>query len=564
MSGGNANAGHSSVASGPGAAVNGQPVANVAARSSSAVQVAPAGSEVSVGNANAEHVPVATSNVVTVDGQQVLSFEVVMQALPSRLTVHTDPAGARVMLNNVKMGHSPVVLELPEPLGDYKVAVELKGYRSMERRVLVEAGDDKLVDFGRLSHRAGELSFDVSFEGVDQSEAAALIEQLEVELDGVRLPFDSSELKVVKEGEHTVRLLHPLYEGRVRTLYVKNKEEKVLTYQMSALPGRVEVVAPEGLTPVVRLNGQPAKQVEGVVLVPAYESVELEVRIQDHLTMLRRFEMQPNNKYVWEVQPVLIAGPVQEQNWTVPYQGLQLTWVGAGSYQMGSPMPEPGRLPNEGPQTTVRFSRGFWIGAYEVTQAQYFGVTSQNPSALVGANFPVESVTWEGAQRYCEVLNDFEETAGRLPDGYVYRLPTEAEWEYAVRAGTISPFTFGGDADASMGNFRGVYPVGKTGRKPRSADHYGTMPVGSYEPNAFGLYDTHGNVAEWTLDFYNGRLAGGSLTDPRPRDEGRRIAVRGGSWEDFATRVRCAARDEVRPDTKSNAIGFRVVLAPAL
>ena len=141
----------------------------------------------------------------------------------------------------------------------------------------------------------------------------------------------------------------------------------------------------------------------------------------------------------------------------------------------------------------------------------------------------------------------------------MYRLPTEAEWEYAARAGSVTPFHFGEIADPSMGNFQGSYPFDEQ-RKSKVEGHYGTRPVGSYVANAFGLYDMHGNVREFTADTYHARLPGKSLVDPRPRTEGRRITVRGGSWEDYARHVRSAWRVEVGVDTVSASLGFRVCL----
>jgi len=247
----------------------------------------------------------------------------------------------------------------------------------------------------------------------------------------------------------------------------------------------------------------------------------------------------------------------------MPYFGFRLAWIPPGKFVMGSPMREQGRLPNEGDRTEVTFTRGFWAGVYEVTQASFREIMDKMPSDFVGAKRPVDTVTWDEANTFCQILTALERDAGRLPQGYVYRLPTEAEWEYAARAGTTAPFHFGEQADTSKGNFRGVYPR-DLDEGQRTTESYGTEPVGSYSPNAYGLYDIHGNVSEWTVEAYNGRLPGGTLIDPDPRTDGNRYTLRGGSWEDFAVRVRTAARTEARKDTESNAIGFRVFLAPEL
>jgi len=313
--------------------------------------------------------------------------------------------------------------------------------------------------------------------------------------------------------------------------------------------------------PTVRLNQREVEMKAGRVAIPALEPVEFELSIPNYLTMVRTFELSPNEAVVWKVDPTPIPGPEVGKDWTMPYLNHAFSWIPAGSYTMGSPPREEGRLPNEGDTTRVNLTKGFWAGTFEVDQAAYREVMGKNPSGFAGARLPVDTVTWEEASAFCLLLTSTERKAGRLPEGYVFRLPTEAEWEYAARAGTETPFHFGQQADATMGNFRGVYPRDLDGGQ-RVSDSYGTEPVGSYASNAFGLYDVHGNVSEWTLDAYNGRLPGGSLVDPDPRTGGRRYTLRGGSWEDFAVRVRSAARVDARMDTESNAIGFRVFLAP--
>ena len=208
------------------------------------------------------------------------------------------------------------------------------------------------------------------------------------------------------------------------------------------------------------------------------------------------------------------------------------------------------------------------MGKYEVSQAEYLNVMGTNPSTYTGnPSLPVETVSWNEASAYCTALTAKERNKGRLPAGYVYRLPTEAEWEYACRVGTSTAFHYGEALRSGMANFNGLneYPPCDeqtyTCNNPLGTYMSRTTNAGSYGVNAWGLHDMHGNVWEWCQDWFAEELPGGIVTDPQGPDEGDVRMIRGGSWDDNAWGCRSANRFYMYPDGKSNSIGFRVVLA---
>jgi formylglycine-generating enzyme required for sulfatase activity len=242
--------------------------------------------------------------------------------------------------------------------------------------------------------------------------------------------------------------------------------------------------------------------------------------------------------------------------------------IPAGTFVMGSPASEAERFICEGPQTTVTVSYCFKMGKYAVTQAQYQSIAGSNPSYFSGiSNRPVEQVSWSDATNYCFLLTRLEQQAGFLPAGWAYRLPTEAEWEYACRAGTTKAFYYGADLRSGMANFNGYFEYDAAlGTMFNSKGLFAEFPVaaGGYAPNAWGLFDMHGNVWEWCLDWWSSNLPGGSATDPRGPAAGSDRLVRGGGWYDNATFCRSAFRLRSSPAYRGNDTGFRVVLAPAL
>jgi formylglycine-generating enzyme required for sulfatase activity len=260
-------------------------------------------------------------------------------------------------------------------------------------------------------------------------------------------------------------------------------------------------------------------------------------------------------------QPVATQSPQPTGHPTAPGQnftedlgnGLTLEMVAlpAGEFMMGSPKDEEGRYADEGPQHKVSVP-GFWMGKFPITQTQYQAVMGKNPSEFKrnGVNRPVEQVSWHDAVAFCERLSQHT--------GRTYRLPSEAEWEYACRARTATPFHFGvpishelAHYDANIGKVLASFVFGVGG----------TAEVGQFPANNFGLYDMHGNVWEWCQDVwhvtYKGAPTDGSAWITGG-DDSRRIK-RGGSWNDYPRICRSAYRDNSDADFRRSYNGFRVV-----
>jgi len=248
------------------------------------------------------------------------------------------------------------------------------------------------------------------------------------------------------------------------------------------------------------------------------------------------------------------------RNITIPLAvgvDLDMIWIEPGTFTMGSPEDELGRKDDE-TQHEVTLTRGYWLGKYEVTQAQYNAVVGKNPSYFKGADLPVEEVSWDDAVMFCTILTTVEKIKGRLPEGYEYTLPTEAQWEYACRAGTTTALNSGKNL-SSEEKCPEMDEVGWYGLDVYSGDT--TYPVGQKMPNLWGLYDMHGNVWEWCLD-WKGNYPTSAVTDPTGPISGSKRVMRGGSSFNSAGYCRSAVRDSRLNTTSNLSFGFRVALAP--
>lgn len=238
-------------------------------------------------------------------------------------------------------------------------------------------------------------------------------------------------------------------------------------------------------------------------------------------------------------------------------EGMTMSWCPPGDFIMGSPITETGRRFDEGPVTT-RITRGFWMARFEVTQSDWRRVIGPFPDRPptdqfgVGDDVPMYWVNYFEAENFCARLTQRARATGGLSDAETFRLPTEAQWEYACRAGTTTATAFGDQLTAARANL-----IGGPGR---------AVPVGKYPPNAWGLHDMHGNVFEWCRDWYHATLPGGvdpDLSRQRGvpnRDGSYSRTRRGGAWNDPIEYCRSACRSRYEPDRRSDHIGFRVVL----
>ena len=246
-----------------------------------------------------------------------------------------------------------------------------------------------------------------------------------------------------------------------------------------------------------------------------------------------------------------VAPTPTEESITVPGLNMEMMPIPSGTFVMGSPNDEEGRDDGEGPRTTVTITKPFWLGKTEVTQSQWKVVMGNTPSIFKGDDLPVEEVSWTDAVAFCEKLNEMARDT--LPAGYHYTLPTEAQWGYACRAGTTTPFSYGNDTGYSQLGSYAWYTDNSSSK---------THPVGEKLPNEWGLYDMHGNVRELCLDWYRD-YTGGSVSDTQGPSSGLYSyrVNRGGSWFSLARLCRSADRSGGRPDGTSNALGFRVALS---
>jgi formylglycine-generating enzyme required for sulfatase activity len=446
------------------------------------------------------------------------------------IIVRTVPAGAEVTVGSLEHGTSPLTIREAR-LGPYPVRVRHAGYEDWAGELVVKENEFAEVH-ATLVRSTGTA--------VITSEPAGLAFVLS-SAEKTERGTTPARLAALPTGEYTLMVQREGWPEQRQTLSVARAGEA--SGQARFLGGALEITSePSGAevwSEGKRLGVTPLSLTEQI---PG--NFEFEFRLARHRNATRSGQVLARQTTRVEVALEQIGRPRAGERFTVPDLDFELMPIAAGSFQMGN---VSGGDPDERPVTRVTLSRPYWLGKTEVTQGQWRALMGNNPSNFKGDNLPVEQVSWSEAMEYCRKLTERERGAGRLPEGYVYTLPTEAQWEYAARAGTTGEYGGTGRLD-EMGWYT-------------SNSGESTKPAGMKAANAWGLHDMHGNVGEWCADWF-GYYPGGSVTDPRGpgSSSGSYRVRRGGSWGSAADNCRSAIRWGT-PDVRLNYVGFRVALS---
>ena len=364
------------------------------------------------------------------------------------------------------------------------------------------------------------------------------------------------QMQMLRPGQYTVEASKSGYPLAKQTITVKRKQNKMvrlsLSLEKSAIGKynlRVNRVPRDARVRI--MNIEPVYY-DGMRLKPGKYHVE--VRRHGYETSRQWVTLRDSDQSLAVIlkKAHKSSDPVRKthKTWSEPETGMKFVWIKPGCFKMGSPAHETDRGRDE-TQHRVCLTDGYWLGKFEVTQGQWKKVTGQSPSRVKCNNCPVEQISWNDVQDFLQRINTY-----RL--GYTFRLPTEAEWEYAARAGTTTPFSFGPNVSPEQVNYDGNYPYsnGVQGKYRKT-----TVTVGSLPENAWGLHEMHGNVSEWVND-WRGKYPAKKARDPVGARSGSGRVYRGGNWYNSAGYCRSAYRSDARPEYNDSYLGFRLLRTP--
>ncbi|MEZ0328204.1 MAG: PEGA domain-containing protein [Dissulfuribacterales bacterium] len=459
---------------------------------------------------------------------QELSFT--LKPLKASLHVDTEPPGAMLYLDGQLLANTPLDWTTIEA-GSHKLSIVLNGYEEYESTVYFARGEEKRLHIVLIKELEG-------------LEVISNPPDADVYVDSK--PVGRTPLAIqIPPGEHDILVAKDAtYEDYATKISLSKGQSKKLTVTLNPKRPRL-IIETEPREAQVFLND---RYLANTPLQTELASGRYRIRVSKKgwRSAVEEFVVSAGETKRLDIRlkPLPSPGTVEKE----PATGMEFVWVPEGCFTMGSPGSELKRDQDEGPTQEVCLN-GFWMGRFEVTQGQWQKIMGSNPSSFKnGPNFPVENVSWKDAKAFVERFSS-------LKKEYVVGLPTEAEWEYACRAGTTTAYGFGQSITSAQANIRKSGSSGFDGA---------TVAVGSFQPNQFGIYDMHGNVWEWCEDWYDPEfyktLKPKTMNPVAVQDKSSNKVLRGGSWLSDSQQARCANRHRAALDEKTDQIGFRVVM----
>ncbi len=474
---------------------------------------------------------------VTVASARLARVAPVQVPRPGELRVFSTPSGAAVSINGAPAGVTPASLLHQPSEKPLALDVFLPGHRRIRQSVTLKPGETRPITLPPLVAESGAVA-------LQRGAAEFRLARATVHVDGQPVALkNNGRIDGLEVGDRLVEITHVDYEPWQQTVKVRDGQSTTVPVKLVPRPATL-LLALTGPTNVsLTANGKVLAVKNGRVALPADEQVTLEIAAPGFKTERRTLTLPPRKSETLTLTMEKIGVPEFGQSWIVPDMELTLVPIAAGQFAMGSD--STGEL-NERPVTQVTLTKPFWLGRTEVTQREWVALMGSNPSRAAGEQLPVENVAWTDAMEFCRKLTERERAADRLPAGYVYTLPTEAQWEYACRAGTTGDFA--GD-------------IGELGWHEENSGGK-SHGVATKRANPWGLHDMHGNVWEWCLDPWSEKLKGGSLSDPKGAAVGANRVRRGGSFVIKPSFCRSAFRGLAEQNQRLYNLGFRVALAP--
>lgn len=453
---------------------------------------------------------------------------------PSILEVKTHPTGAKIQIAGVE-AYSPAIFDQLPLEQELTLTAIMDGYRTHSQVIVLSPGINEKLPLIQMMRETGSV-----FIQSDPTGASYLLKYNgnEYFLREGRTPTFEKDLPT---GPYTLTLKYKTWPTVKKEVVVSTNEQRISekfntsTIHITSYPeGAVVSIngTLKGTTPVTIEDVAPGKTLLELKK-DGYEVFSKEILISGSPTSQLEFDLVKSNT------------PISAFPYDVKLENsaIRMLYVSPGEFEMGA---EDGS-PSEKPVHAVSITREFWMSETEITQKQWFEIMGNNPSEFKNVNNPVENVSWSDALEFCKRLNAIEQTNNELPDGYVYSLPTEAQWEYACKSGTTS--SWAGDLEQM------AWCKHNSDGKPTE--------VAQKQSNAWGFFDMHGNLWEWCSDRYDSnyyeRL---SKNDPQGSKFGSSRVIRGGGWSHDKWYSRSSYRKGAAPENAYNYVGFRIALVP--